>query len=246
MPGTQEEQELIRIGVDLGGTKIEFVALERDGRELHRHRIATPRHDYEDTVRAVAEAVQGIEKKLGRNATVGMGIPGTISTKTGLVKNANSTWLNGKPFDKDLSHAMAREVRCANDANCLAVSEAIDGAGAGKHVVFAVILGTGCGGGIAMDGRLPANGGTTPCHGCGPRSFPVLHVIAGEMAASKRGFPEQAWKRTTIAQRAFNSRVLRSSREVAPVNRPRWPLSIDSKTALRAGWRKSSICWIRM
>ena len=154
MPSTQEKQELIRIGADLGGTKIEFVALERDGRELHRHRIATPRHDYDGTVRAVAEAVEGIEKKLGRSATVGMGIPGTISTRTGLVKNANSTWLNGKPFDKDLSRAMAREVRCANDANCLAVSEATDGAGAGKHVVFAVILGTGCGGGIAVDGRV--------------------------------------------------------------------------------------------
>ena len=154
MPGTQEKQELIRIGVDLGGTKIEFVALEGDGRELHRHRIATPRFDYEATVRAVAVAVEEIERKLGRNATVGMGIPGTISTRTGLVKNANSTWLNGKPFDKDLSRALGREVRCANDANCLAVSEATDGAGAGKHVVFAVILGTGCGGGIAVDGRV--------------------------------------------------------------------------------------------
>ncbi len=154
MPTKQEKQEHIRIGVDLGGTKIEFVALERDGRELHRQRIATPRFDYEETVRAVAEGVEGIEKKLGRRATVGMGIPGTISTKTGLVKNANSTWLNAQPFDKDLSRALGREVRCANDANCLAVSEATDGAGAGKHVVFAVILGTGCGGGIAVDGRV--------------------------------------------------------------------------------------------
>jgi fructokinase len=146
--------EPIRIGVDLGGTKIEFVALDRDGAELHRHRIATPRFDYQETVRAVADAVEAIEKELGRSATVGMGIPGTISTKTGMVKNANSTWLNGTPFDKDLSRALAREVRCANDANCLAVSEATDGAGAGKHVVFAVILGTGCGGGIAVDGRV--------------------------------------------------------------------------------------------
>src|SRR5216683_5721250 len=154
MSTSEEKQNLIRIGVDLGGTKIEFVALEQDGRELHRHRIATPRFDYEGTVRAVAEAVQGMEKKLGRSATVGLGIPGTISTKTGFVKNANSTWLNGKPFDKDLSRALRREVRCANDANCLAVSEATDGAGAGKHVVFAVILGTGCGGGIAVNGRV--------------------------------------------------------------------------------------------
>jgi fructokinase len=154
MPTSQEKQERIRIGVDLGGTKIEFVALDPSGRELHRHRIATPRFDYEGTVRAVAEGVARIEKKLGGRATAGVGIPGTISTKTGLVKNANSTWLNGKPFDKDLSGALGREVRCANDANCLAVSEATDGAGAGKHVVFAVILGTGCGGGIAVDGRV--------------------------------------------------------------------------------------------
>src|SRR2546426_5075841 len=151
---TARKDNSIRIGVDLGGTKIEFVALERDGRELHRHRIATPRHDYDGTVRAVAEAVEGIEKRLGRSATVGMGIPGTISTRTGLVKNVNSTWLNGKPFDKDLSRATGREVRCANDANCLAVSEATDGAGAGKHVVFAVILGTGCGGGGAGGGPV--------------------------------------------------------------------------------------------
>src|SRR5258708_6075720 len=145
MPATQEKQEHLRIGVDLGGTKIEFVALERDGTELHRHRTPTPRFAYEATVRAVADAVEGIEKKLGRSATVGMGIPGTISTRTGFVKNANSTWLIGKPFDKDLSRALGREVRCANDENCLAVSEATDGA---------VILGTGCGGGIAVDGRV--------------------------------------------------------------------------------------------
>jgi fructokinase len=144
----------IRIGVDLGGTKIEFVALERDGTELHRHRISTPRFEYDGTVRAIADGVKETEKKLGRTASVGVGIPGTISTKTGFVKNANSIWMNGKPFDKDLSRALEREVRCSNDANCLAASEATDGAGAGKHVVFAVILGTGCGGGIAVDGRV--------------------------------------------------------------------------------------------
>jgi fructokinase len=151
---TLQKDHSIRIGVDLGGTKIEFVALEPDGTELHRHRIATPRFEYEGTVRAIADGVKEIEKQLGRTATVGVGIPGTVSTRTGFVKNANSTWLNGKPFDKDLSRALAREVRCANDANCLAVSEATDGAGAGRHVVFAVILGTGCGGGIAVDGRV--------------------------------------------------------------------------------------------
>jgi fructokinase len=144
----------LRIGVDLGGTKIEFVALERDGRELHRHRVATPRHDYDGTVRAIKEGVERIEGELHRCATVGVGIPGTISGITHMVKNANSVWLNGKPFDRDLGTALGREIRCANDANCLAVSEATDGAGAGKRLVFAVILGTGCGGGIAVDGRV--------------------------------------------------------------------------------------------
>jgi len=146
--------DTIRIGVDLGGTKIEFVALENDGSELHRHRVATPRGDYEGTVNVIRDGVLEIEKKLQRGATVGVGIPGTISRISHGVKNANSTWINGKPFDKDLSTSLHREVRCANDANCLAVSEATDGAGAGKGVVFAVVLGTGCGGGIAFHGQV--------------------------------------------------------------------------------------------
>ncbi len=144
----------MRIGVDLGGTKIEFVALGNDGRELHRHRLPTPRGDYDATVRAIRDGVLQTERELHSGATVGVGIPGTISRATQTVKNANSTWMNGRPFDKDLSAALAREVRCANDANCLAVSEATDGAGAGKRVVFAVVLGTGCGGGIAFEGRI--------------------------------------------------------------------------------------------
>lgn len=144
----------IRIGVDLGGTKIEFVALERDGRELHRHRIATPRHDYDGTIRAIKEGVEKIEAELKRSGSVGIAIPGTISRITHTVKNANSTWMIGRPFDRDMSMALNREVRCANDANCLAVSEATDGAGAGQHLVFAVILGTGCGGGLAINGRV--------------------------------------------------------------------------------------------
>jgi fructokinase len=147
-------QDKLRIGIDLGGTKIEFVALERDGREVHRHRVPTPREDYDGTVRAIKQGVESIERELKRNATVGVGIPGTISGITHTVKNANSTWMNGRPFDRDVSTALRREVRCANDANCLAVSEATDGAGAGKHLVFAVILGTGVGGGIAIDARV--------------------------------------------------------------------------------------------
>jgi len=147
-------QDHLRIGVDLGGTKIEFVALANDGRELRRQRVPTPREDYDGTVRAIKEGVEQVERELGQRGTVGVGIPGTISKITHRVKNANSTWLIGKPFDKDLCVALDREVRCANDANCLAVSEARDGAGAGKRFVFAVILGTGCGGGIAVEGRV--------------------------------------------------------------------------------------------
>jgi fructokinase len=153
VPGESASGKL-RIGIDLGGTKIEFIALGCDGEELHRHRVATPRGDYDGTIRAIKEGVEKIEASLHRSATVGVGIPGTISRITHTVKNANSTWMNGRAFDRDLGEALRREVRCANDANCLAVSEATDGAGAGKRVVFAVVLGTGCGGGIAMDGRV--------------------------------------------------------------------------------------------
>ena len=144
----------MRIGVDLGGTKIEAVALDDDGRELARRRVATPVGDYEGTVRAVAGLVEGLESPLGRRGSVGVGIPGTISPATGLVKNANSTVLIGRPLDKDLAIALARPVRIANDANCFALSEAADGAGAGATVVFGVILGTGTGGGIVVEGRV--------------------------------------------------------------------------------------------
>ncbi len=145
---------LVRIGIDWGGTKIEAVAMDGDGRELVRVRIRTPRHDYEGSIRAAAELVASIEREVGATGPVGVGIPGTIVPATGLVKNANSTWLNGRPLEQDLSIALGREVRCVNDANCLAVSEAVDGAAAGQSVVFAAILGTGCGAGIALQGRM--------------------------------------------------------------------------------------------
>ncbi|MDE1177554.1 MAG: fructokinase [Edaphobacter sp.] len=146
----------MRIGIDVGGTKIEALAIDNDGKELLRYRVDTPRDDYQGTIDAIVGLVHRLESETGLTATVGAGIPGSISAKTGLVKNANSTWLNGMPFDKDLSKAMNREVRLANDANCLAVSEATDGAAAGKNVVFGVILGTGCGGGVALGGHVHA------------------------------------------------------------------------------------------
>ena len=137
----------MRIGIDMGGTKIEGIALADSGEELLRIRVKTPRHDYEATIEAIAGVVRSIETETKQKATVGVGIPGTISPQTGLVKNANSTWIIGRQFDVDLRNAMQREIRIANDANCLAVSEAVDGAGAGSKVVFAIIIGTGCGGG---------------------------------------------------------------------------------------------------
>ena len=146
----------MRIGIDLGGTKIEALAIDDAGQELVRHRVPTPKDDYPGTIAAMAGLVRRIELETGHTGTVGAGIPGTISGVTGKVKNANSTWLNGMPLREDISAELDREVRIANDANCLAVSEATDGAAAGKGLVFAVILGTGCGGGLALNGRVHA------------------------------------------------------------------------------------------
>ena len=143
----------MRIGVDLGGTKIEAVALDDDGHVRARRRVPTPRDDYEGTLVAVADLVEGLERDTGGRSNVGIGIPGALSPATGRVKNANSVWLNGRALDKDLERRLERPLRFANDANCFALSEAIDGAAAGHRVVFGVILGTGVGGGLALDGR---------------------------------------------------------------------------------------------
>jgi fructokinase len=144
----------MRIGVDLGGTKIEAIGLDETGTELQRLRVSTPKGDYGGTVATIAHLVHEIEAVTGQVGSVGVGIPGTIPASTGLVKNANSTWLNGRPLDRDLSSALNREVRCANDANCFTVSEATDGAAKKYGVVFGVIIGTGCGGGVSIQGRI--------------------------------------------------------------------------------------------
>jgi fructokinase len=143
----------VRIGIDLGGTKIEAIALDADGRERFRHRVPTPRGDYGATIEAVASLVADAEVVVG-HSTVGVGMPGVVSPATGLVKNANSTWLNGRPLSEDLAARLGRPVRLANDANCFALSEATDGAAAGLPVVFGVILGTGVGGGLVVNGRV--------------------------------------------------------------------------------------------
>lgn len=156
----------MRIGIDLGGTKTEIVCLDDEGNEIYRKRNATPKDNYPETIQNMARLVQEAEAALGQTGTVGVGIPGTVSSVTGRVKNANSVWLNGNPLQKDLAAALGRDVRVENDANCLAVSEATDGAGAGLKNVFAIIIGTGCGAGIAIDGK-PLSG---------------LNGIAGEWA----------------------------------------------------------------
>jgi fructokinase len=145
-----------RIGIDLGGTKIEVLALSPDGEEYGRHRVPAPRGDYEATLRAVAGLASTLIAAIGREkfAGVGVGIPGSLSPRTGLVRNANSTWLNGRPFREDLQAMINLPLAVENDANCFALSEAADGAGQGHRIVFGVILGTGVGGGIVANGEL--------------------------------------------------------------------------------------------
>lgn len=141
------------IGIDWGGTKMEVIGLAEDGEELCRFRIPTPREDYDGSIRAVCDLVGSVTQRTGLDGTVGIGLPGSANPLTGLIRNSNAWWLNGKPLGRDLEAALGRPVRIANDGNCLAVSEAVDGAGAGAHVVHAIILGTGFGSGIAVDGR---------------------------------------------------------------------------------------------
>jgi fructokinase len=141
------------LGVDFGGTKIEIAALDGEGAILSRMRRPNP-GNYDGAITVICELVAQIEEHLGAHGSVGVGVPGSISPRSGLMRNANSTWLNGRAFQQDLQKALGREVKLANDANCLALSEAVDGAAAGARAVFAVILGTGCGGGLAVDGRL--------------------------------------------------------------------------------------------
>ncbi len=143
-----------RIGIDLGGTKIEAMVIDRSGQELLRQRVSTPQGDYQGTVEAIAQLVAVVEQQSGRYGSIGIGMPGALSPATGLVKNANSTALIGHPLNRDLEECLQRPVRLANDANCFALSEAIDGAAAGAESVFGVILGTGVGGGIVINQQV--------------------------------------------------------------------------------------------
>ena len=153
MTGSSDQNEL-RIGVDLGGSKIEGILMGPGATELARYRVATPRNDYSATIAAIVDLTARLMQGIPVGARIGIAVPGSISPLTGLMQNANSTWLNGRPFDRDLAVALATPVRLANDANCFALSEAIDGAGENARIVFGVILGTGCGGGLVVNGRL--------------------------------------------------------------------------------------------
>jgi len=168
------------VGVDWGGTKIEAIALGDGGATLARHRVDTPRSDYAGCLRAIVALVERIEADTGPCPRVGVGLPGSLDPRTGIAKGASSTWMNGRPAEDDLRAALGREVRTSNDADCFAVSEAVDGAGAGHRVVFAVILGTGAGAGIAIDGRAhhgPNNGAGEWGHN--PLPLPDVTEIPG-------------------------------------------------------------------
>lgn len=169
----------MRIGIDVGGTKTEIIGLNsNNGRELYRQRVPTPKDNYEATIKNIADLVKLAEESVGEEGTIGVGIPGTVSSVTGLVKNANSTWLIGKPLDKDLRELLGRPVRIQNDANCFAVSEATDGAAAGKDVVFGVIIGTGCGAGVVVNGK----------------PVPGLNGIGGEWGHNPLPYPQVFYK----------------------------------------------------
>ncbi len=167
----------MRLGIDLGGSKIEIIALADDGAVLQRRRVPTPRGDYPGTLAAVAGLVEQAERDLGQRGSLGVGIPGAESRVSGLIKNANSTWLIGRPLRHDLQALLQREVRLANDANCFALSEATDGTAAGAGVVFGVILGTGVGGGIVAHGRVLAG----------------VNAVAGEWGHNRLPGDEEEW-----------------------------------------------------
>jgi fructokinase len=170
----------MRLGIDLGGTKIEIIALDESGRELTRHRVDTPQNDYPATLEAIAQLVREMESELGRMGTVGIGTPGAISRASGLLKNSNSVCLNGQPILDDLERLLERTIRIENDANCFALSEAVDGAAAGAGVVFGVIVGTGTGAGIVVNGQsLTGPNAIAGEWGHNPLPWPQAHELPG-------------------------------------------------------------------
>jgi fructokinase len=198
---------VIQIGVDFGGTKIEAAALAPDGQIVARLRTPTPA-SYDTALAAVRDLVERIEAQTGERATVGVGAPGSVSPRTGVMRNANAVYLNGRPFREDLSKALERPVRLANDANCLALSEAADGAAAGAHVTFAIILGTGCGGGLVVDGRLVEGGdGVAGEWGHMPLPWPEPEESPGPQCWCGQKGCLETWASGTGLRRDFKART---------------------------------------
>jgi fructokinase len=190
------------IGIDWGGTKIEGVAMESDGRELLRLREVTPRHDYLGCLQAIKTMVEALETQTGKHGSIGIGIPGSLEPVSRLGKGASSTWLLGQPVEADLKAMLQRDIRVENDADCFAASEAVDGAGKGHHVVFAVILGSGAGAGIALGGKAhhgPNNSGGEWGHN--PLPFPDTTEIPGKACYCGRHGCMETW----VAGRAFEA-----------------------------------------
>ncbi len=213
----------MRMGIDLGGTKTEIIALDENGTERYRKRIDTDPTHYDRIVASIVQLVTEAEGVLGQTGTVGIGIPGTISSRTGCIKNANTHALNGHPLDQDVGRCLGREVRCMNDANCLALSEAVDGAGAGHRVVFAAILGTGCGAGISIEGR-PLEGinrvtgewGHNPLPWTTAEEYPGPACWCGKSSCIEKwisgtGFADD-YTRTTGASRLTGPQIVAASR----------------------------------
>jgi fructokinase len=190
------------VGIDWGGTKIEGVAMERDGRELLRLRQETPRHDYAGCIAAIKAMIANLESKTNQRGSIGIGIPGSLEPVSRLGKGASSTWLLGQPVEQDLRDALQRDIRVENDADCFAASEATDGAGAGHHVIFAVILGSGAGAGIAVGGKAhhgPNNSGGEWGHN--PLPFPDTTEIPGKACYCGRHGCMETW----VSGRAFEA-----------------------------------------
>jgi fructokinase len=222
------------IGIDWGGTKIEGIALTEQGKEIVRLREKTPRHDYDGCIRIIVDVVNRIEQETGQSCRVGIGIPGSLEPRSRLGKGASSTWLLGRPVERDLRAALGREIRVENDADCLAASESVDGAGAGFHVVFAIILGSGAGAGIAIGGRAhhgPNNSAGEWGHN--PLPFPELTEIPGEPCyCGKRGCLE-----TWVSGRAFEADYSRHT--------PSDLTAPEIIAKMRAGDRLARLVWHR-
>jgi len=230
----------MHIGVDWGGTKIEAIGLDPEGVELARVRQDTPRGDYQACIRLIRDLVDRIEADAGRTGSVGIGLPGSVDPRTGIAKGASSTWLNGKPVLQDLREGLGREIRAENDADCLAASEAIDGAGAGFNVVFAVILGTGAGAGIAFNGKAH-HGPNNSAGDWGHNSLPIPDVTEIPGAACYCG--KHGCMETWVSGRAF-AKDYRRHAEV-DLAEPVDLAAIEIIERMRGGDRLARLVWTR-